>query len=39
MVVKGTYFQNDKDHPLVYGDIKIRLGGEKVGAGIEITSK
>ena len=34
MVVKGTYFQNDKDHPLVYGDINLinpprrRLRGE-----------
>ena len=35
MVVKGTYFQNDKDHPLVYGDINLinpprrRLRGEE----------
>ena len=35
MLVKGTYFQNDKNRPLVYGDVKItnvtrqRLRGEK----------
>lgn len=35
MLVKGTYFQNDVDKPLVYGDVKItnsvrqRLRGEK----------
>ena len=35
MVVKGTYFQNDKDHRLVYGDINLinpprtRLRGEE----------
>lgn len=35
MLVKGTYFQNDMDKPLVYGDVKItnvkrqRLRGEK----------
>lgn len=23
MIVKGTYFQNDKDKPLVYGDVEI----------------
>ena len=40
MVVKGTYFQNDKDHPLVYGDINLinpprrRLRGEEEKEGI-----
>lgn len=40
MVVKGTYFQNDKDNPLVYGDINIinplrkRLRGEEEKKGI-----
>lgn len=35
MIVKGTYFQNDKDKPLVYGDVEIenvkrqRLRGEE----------
>ena len=33
------YITNTEKKVLVYGDIKIRLGGEKVGAGIEITSK
>ena len=34
MIVKGTYFQNDADRPLVYGDVEItnvkrkRLRGE-----------
>ena len=35
MVVKGTYFQNDAEKPLVYGDVEIsnvkrqRLRGEE----------
>lgn len=35
MIVKGTYFQNDKEQPLVYGDVEIqpvkrrRLRGEQ----------
>ena len=35
MIVKGTYFQNDAERPLVYGDVEIRniprqrLRGEK----------
>ena len=35
MTVKGTYFQNDPDRPLVYGDVEIenvrrqRLRGEE----------
>ena len=40
MQVKGTYFQNDKEHPLVYGDINLinpkrrRLRGEEEKEGI-----
>jgi len=40
MKVKGTYFQNDSEHPLVYGDVEImnplrrRLRGEEEKAGI-----
>lgn len=40
MQVKGTYFQNDKKHPLVYGDIEVtnpprrRLRGEEEKEGI-----
>ena len=40
MVVKGTYFQNDKDHPLVYGDVNLinplrrRLRGEEEKEGV-----
>lgn len=40
MIVKGTYFQNDKKRPLVYGDVKItnvkrrRLRGEEEKEGI-----
>ena len=40
MVVKGTYFQNDKEHPLVYGDVNLinpprrRLRGEEEKEGI-----
>lgn len=40
MKVKGTYFQNDKDYPLVYGDVEIinplrrRLRGEMEQEGI-----
>lgn len=40
MIVKGTYFQNDKDKPLVYGDVEItnvkrkRLRGEEDKEGI-----
>lgn len=40
MVVKGTYFQNDSEHPLVYGDIELmnpprrRLRGEPEKPGI-----
>ncbi len=33
------YITNTEKKVLVYADIKIRLGSEKVGAGIEITSK
>ncbi len=39
-VVKGTYFQNDSSHPLVYGDVEIdnlprrRLRGEPLKEGI-----
>lgn len=33
------YITNTEKKVLVYADIKIRLGNEKVGAGIEITSK
>ena len=40
MKVKGTYFQNDPSHPIVYGDVEIenpprrRLRGEAEKAGI-----
>lgn len=40
MIVKGTYFQNDKEKPLVYGDVEIinpkrrRLRGEEEKEGI-----
>ncbi|MCR5684490.1 MAG: hypothetical protein K6G81_03595 [Lachnospiraceae bacterium] len=40
MLVKGTYFQNDREKPLVYGDVEItnvkrqRLRGEKPKEGI-----
>lgn len=40
MIVKGTYFQNHKEHPLVYGDVEItnpsrkRLRGEVEKEGI-----
>lgn len=40
MLVKGTYFQNDKENPLVYGDVEIenvrrrRLRGEEEKEGI-----
>ena len=40
MIVKGTYFQNDAEHPLVYGDVEItnvkrqRLRGEELKEGI-----
>ena len=40
MIVKGTYFQNDAEHPLVYGDVEItnvrrqRLRGEELKDGI-----
>lgn len=40
MIVKGTYFQNDPQKPLVYGDVEIknkkrqRLRGEKEKEGI-----
>lgn len=40
MIVKGTYFQNDKEKPLVYGDVEItnvsrkRLRGEQEKEGI-----
>lgn len=40
MIVKGTYFQNDKDKPLVYGDVEIdnvkrrRLRGEEEKEGV-----
>ena len=40
MKVKGTYFQNDKENPLVYGDINLinpkrrRLRGEEEKEGI-----
>lgn len=40
MIVKGTYFQNDSEHPLVYGDVEIenvkrqRLKGEPLKDGI-----
>lgn len=40
MVVKGTYFQNSKDKPIVYGDVEIinparrRLRGEQEKEGI-----
>ena len=40
MVVKGTYFQNDAEKPLVYGDVEIknvkrqRLRGEELKDGI-----
>ncbi len=40
MQVKGTYFQNDKEHPLVYGDVNLvnpkrrRLRGEEEREGI-----
>ena len=33
------YITNTEKKVLVYADVKIRLGGEKVGAGIQITSK
>lgn len=40
MIVKATYFQNDKEHPLVYGDVELinpkrrRLRGEEEKEGI-----
>lgn len=40
MIVKGTYFQNDPENPLVYGDVEItnvkrqRLRGEEPKEGI-----
>lgn len=40
MIVKGTYFQNDAENPLVYGDVEItntkrqRLRGEELKDGI-----
>lgn len=40
MIVKGTYFQNDAENPLVYGDVEItnvkrqRLRGEELKEGI-----
>lgn len=40
MIVKGTYFQNDSENPLVYGDVEItnvkrqRLRGEEPKEGI-----
>ena len=40
MKVKGTYFQNDADRPLVYGDVEIsnvkrqRLRGEELKEGV-----
>ncbi|MBR6402012.1 MAG: hypothetical protein IKS48_01345 [Eubacterium sp.] len=40
MIVKGTYFQNDPDKPLVYGDVEItnvkrqRLRGEECKEGV-----
>ena len=40
MVVKGTFFQNDTEKPLVYGDVEIenvkrqRLRGEKLKEGV-----
>lgn len=40
MIVKGTYFQNDSERPLVYGDVEIinpqrqRLRGEPLKDGI-----
>lgn len=40
MIVKGTYFQNDKEKPLVYGDVELinpkrrRLRGEEEKEGI-----
>lgn len=40
MIVKGTYFQNDPDKPLVYGDVEItnvkrrRLRGEEEKEGV-----
>ncbi len=40
MIVKGTYFQNDPDNPLVYGDVEIenvrrrRLRGEEEKEGV-----
>lgn len=40
MIVKGTYFQNSPEHPLVYGDVEItnplrrRLRGEEEKSGI-----
>ena len=40
MVVKGTYFQNDAEKPLVYGEVEIqniprrRLRGEEEKEGI-----
>ena len=40
MIVKGTYFQNDAERPLVYGDVEItnvkrqRLRGEELKEGV-----
>ncbi|MBO4825523.1 MAG: hypothetical protein J5487_09020, partial [Lachnospiraceae bacterium] len=40
MIVKGTYFQNDAEKPLVYGDVEIenvkrqRLKGEPAKDGV-----
>lgn len=40
MITKGTYFQNDPERPLVYGDIEVddrkrqRLRGEELKQGV-----
>ena len=40
MIVKATYFQNNKEHPLVYGDVELinpkrrRLRGEEEKEGV-----
>lgn len=42
MVVKATYFQNDPERPLVYGDVELinperqRLRGEPLRKGVEV---
>ena len=38
MIVKGTYFQNDPDKPLVYGDVEIENVREAGGFAVGVAS-